>query len=277
MATCKPAKFPPILGNPDMSTSVIAASMFRELILPPSSLFLIIVAGFMLRWRWLGFGQAVSRAALIALVVLCTSAGAQLFVAPLERLTAPLASFSGTGAQAIVVLAAGHLANAPEYGNKDIPDYIALARLRYAAKLHHETRLPVLVSGGNGTSDGAIESKALGMARALRDEFATPVKWIEGQSSNTAENAEFSAAILKREGVQRILLVTDAMHMPRSQRVFAQSGLEVVAAPTMFFSLHALAPVHFLPSAEGLRRSYYAIYEWIGIIWYRIRPAIVHR
>ena len=254
-----------------MSTSVLATGILRELILPPSSLFLIIAAGFMLRRRWTRLGRTVSGVALMVLFVLCTSAGARLLVYPLEGLTAPLASVSGTGAQAIVVLAAGRLARAPEYGNKDIPDYIALARLRYAAKLQHETRLPILVSGGNGAPDGSVEPKAVGMARALRDEFGVPVKWIEGDSSNTAENAAFSAKRLKQEGVQRILLVTDAMHMPRSQRAFAQNGLEVVAAPTMFFSRDALAPFHFLPSAEGLRRSYYALYEWFGLALYRMR------
>jgi uncharacterized SAM-binding protein YcdF (DUF218 family) len=192
-------------------------------------------------------------------------------VHPLENLTTPLIKTRDTGAQAIVVLAAGRLAHAPEYGGEDIPDYIALARLRYAARLHRETGLPVLVSGGNRSPDGQLASKAIGMAQALRDDFATPVRWLETESNTTAENAAFSAKILKENGVQRILLVTDAMHMPRSVRIFKQSGLEVIAAPTMFFSLGLLTPSHFIPSAEGLRRSYYAIYEWIGMAWYWVR------
>lgn len=251
----------------------IATGVAHELLLPPLSLFLLLAAGLILSRWWPRLGRALWGSALIVLFALCTGLGARLLVQPLESLTAPLASANGTGAQAIVVLAAGRLANAPEYGGKDIPDYIALARLRYAAKLYHATRLPILVSGGNGTADGSIESKAVGMARALRDEFATPVKWVEGESENTAENAAFSAKILKQDGVQRILLVTDAMHMPRSKMVFAQNGLEVIAAPTMFFSRDPLrlTLLHFLPSAEGLRRSYYACYEWIGLAWYWLR------
>lgn len=152
-----------------------------------------------------------------------------------------------------------------------IPDYVALARLRYAAKLQHETGLPVLVSGGNGTPDGTVEPLAGTMALALRDDFATPVEWVEGASDNTAENAAFSAKILKQHGVQRISLVTDAMYMPQSTRTFERSGLVVVAAPTMFFSVNELSPFSFLPSAEGLRRSHYALYEWVGLVWYCIR------
>jgi len=205
------------------------------------------------------------------LFMLCTLVGAHVFVYPLENLTEPLQQSRGTGAQAIVVLAAGRLAHAPEYGGNDIPDYIALARLRYAARLHRETGLPVLVSGGNRSADGRLAAKAVGMAHALRDDFATPVQWLETESNNTAENAAFSAKILKQSGVNRILLVTDAMHMPRSVRVFTQSGLDVIPAPTMFFSLDPITFFHFMPSAEGLRRSYYAIYEWIGIAWYWMR------
>jgi uncharacterized SAM-binding protein YcdF (DUF218 family) len=205
--------------------------------------------------------------AVILLFLLSTPAVPNLFVEPLEHFAPPLAPPYDTGAQAIVVLAAGRLADAPEYGGNDIPDYIALGRLRYAVKLHRETGLPVLVAGGGG---GLRESYAVGMARALHDEFGIPVRWIEEESFNTAENAKFSARILKHSGVRRILLVTDAMHMRRAVMSFKQTGLEVVAAPTTFFSFSYadLHPVHFFPSPEGLRRSYYALYQWTAIAWY---------
>ncbi|MGA8146840.1 MAG: YdcF family protein [Gallionellaceae bacterium] len=206
--------------------------------------------------------------ALVVFYLLCTGIGANLLVRPLENLTAPLASSSDAHAQAIVVLAAGRLEHAVEYGGKDIPDYIALARLRYAAKLQHETGLPILVSGGNVAQDGTGASKADAMASALREDFATPVRWIEGTSANTAENARFSSKILRQNGVHRILLVTDAMHMPRAKMVFSRTGLDVVVAPTMFFGARSNGPFAFLPSAEGFRRSYYAIYEWLGLVWY---------
>ena len=64
--------------------------------------------------------------------------------------------------------------------------------------------------------DDTSWSKADAMATALRDDFGVPVKWTEGKSRNTAENAAFSAALLRPDAVRRVLLVTDAMHMPRS-------------------------------------------------------------
>ncbi len=254
-----------------MSVSAIVLAVVQALILPPLSLFLVYGVGLTLRvWRP-RLGSMLCSGAIAILFLLCTNAGAWLLVRPLESLETPLQSTKDTGAQAIVVLAAGRLEHSPEYAEKDIPDYIALARLQYAAKLHRETKLPVLVSGGNGTPDGRIEPLANGMVRVLQDDFATPVKWIEDKSDNTAENAAFSAQILKQAGVSRILLVTDAMHMRRSRIVFLQAGLEVVAAPTIFFSKDQVALLDFLPGAEGLRRSRYAMHEWLGMAWYCVR------
>lgn len=196
-------------------------------------------------------------------------AGVLLLVTPVENRTSPLLSTHNTGAQAIVVLGGGRLANAPEYGGRDIPSLTTLARLRYAAKLHRETALPILVTGG--APDGSTESEAASMARTLREDFSVPVRWIEGDSNNTAENAALTAKILKREGLLRVLLVTDGLHMPRSTAVFEKSGLEIIPAPTILFSRAPLTFFDFLPGGEGLRRSHYAMHEWIGMVWYRLK------
>jgi uncharacterized SAM-binding protein YcdF (DUF218 family) len=249
----------------------------RGLILPPANLFLLILVGLLLWRRRPRAGRIVAGTGLALLAILSTNAGASLFVRPLEAMTAPLRAPESAGAQAIVVLAAGRLQDAPEYGDKDIPDYVALARLRYGAHLQRRTGLPILVSGGVGAKADVDAKKgrplALGeaMAIALRDDFGVPVKWIEGRSRDTFENAAFSAAMLRQDGIRRILLVTDAMHMPRSRRVFEHAGLEVVEAPTMFFGDQARSSGAFVPSAEGMRRSWYALYELIGLAWYRVR------
>lgn len=247
----------------------------RDLILPPANLFLLIFIGLAIWRRWPRAGRIAAATGFAALTFLSTNGGARLFVAPLERETAPLQAPERAGAQAIVVLAAGRLQRAPEYGGRDIPDYIALARLRYAAHLQRITKLPLLVSGGGSSSNSDHSelgySYAEAMADALREDFGVPVKWVEGRSDNTAENASFSAALLRPDGVKRILLVTDAMHMVRARAVFQRAGLEVVDAPTIFFSNQKTPLQAWVPSPEGMRRSWYAVYELIGNAWYRLR------
>jgi len=265
------ASFYPGPGNPSssMSASVIINNAIGTILLPPLNLILLCACGILLSRRWPRFGTALGLLALLALAVISTQVGALMFVAPLEARTRPLEPGMAGTAQAIVVLGGGRLANAPEYGGTEIPGYLELARLRYAARLQRETGLPVLTSGGR--PDGAGEPEADSMARSLREDFGVPVAWREGRSNNTAQNAAFAAAILGRQGIRRILLVTDAMHMPRAQAIFAATGLQVVAAPTVFFSRDRLDFLQFLPDGEGLRRSHYALHEWLGLAWYALR------
>jgi uncharacterized SAM-binding protein YcdF (DUF218 family) len=251
----------------------VIAAVVRMLILPPACLFWLLAIGWIVGRYHPKAGRMLSVGAMALLFILSTGVGERMLVYPLEQRTRALLTPTAANAQAIVVLAAGRYKNAPEYGGAEIPDYIALARLRYAAHLYRETGLPVLVSGGNGRPDGSLKPKAQAMAAALTKDFAIPVRWVEPASATTAENAVFSAQMLKRDHVSRVLLVTDAMHMPRAVMAFKESGLDVVAAPTIFFGTNALAWPDVLPDAESLRRCYYALYEWIGLGWYWMRYA----
>lgn len=235
-------------------------AIFSALLLPPLNIILVCVVGLVCVRRWPRVGLTLSGCSLILLVLLSTNAGALLFVAPLEQLTIPLASTRNTGAQVIVLLGGENLDDAPEYGGASIPDSTEYARIRYAARLHRETGLPILTTGG-----GYI------LERVLYEDFGIKVKWVEDASTNTAENASFTAKMLGQAGVKRILLVTDAMHMPRSKDIFVNNGLEVVPAPTLFFSRDPMKPLHFVPNGEGMRRSNYAFHEWIAIVWYWLR------
>jgi len=256
-----------------MNISLVVANLARAVLLPPSCFFLLFLGGWALARRRPRLGRIVMGGTFALAFALCTVAGSNLVVVPLEAMTTPLDATHVAGTQAIVVLSAGSIRHAPEYGGAAIPDHVALARLRYAAKLQHETALPILVSGGIVTLDGSGPTLAAGLAAALREDFRTPVAWLEERSTNTAENAVESAKVLLGAGVKRILLVTDAMHMPRAERQFVRAGFEVIAAPTIFLGAGSPGFFDFLPSAEGLRRTHYAFYEWLGLFWYRIRHA----
>jgi uncharacterized SAM-binding protein YcdF (DUF218 family) len=252
-----------------MNLTELAGAVLRILIMPPVCLLLLIVLGALVRRRWPAAGTLLSRVAVLTLILISTHAGALLLVRPLEDMTAPLASFKNTGAQAIVVLSAGSVERAPEYEGQDVPDPVGLVRLHYAAYLQHATGLPILASGGIAPGDSSDRTLGETMARALREDFKTPVKWVEDKSRTTAENAAFSARMLKAAGVTRVLLVTHAMHMARAKEAFERNGIAVVAAPTLFYSRARWTPWMLVPSASGLSRSYYAWHEWVGLGWYR--------
>lgn len=252
-----------------MHSSVLFNKLVGAFLLPPLNLVILCAIGLLLRRCHPRAGLVIGFGALALLVALSTPAGSSLLQGPLERMSVPLADPVAEGAQAIVVLGGGRIRNAPEYGGRDVPKLVALQRVHYAAWLQRKTGLPVLVSGG--APDGAAESEADLMAATLAEGYGVPVRWTETRSNNTVQNARYTAQILIPAGARRILLVTDATHMPRARRVFEQAGFEVVAAPTLFHTRGPLSVDDFIPTGEGLRRSHYALHEWIGLLWYRLR------
>ncbi len=237
-----------------------------------ASLLLLALFGAWLARRLRRIGHAIIVIAAILLVGLSTSAGSRLLVAPLEQRSLPVAEPRASSAQAIVVLGGGRRYFAPEDGGQHQPSEATLGRLRHAARLHRLTKLPVLVSGG--APDGLGESEADVMARSLKEDFGVPVRWLESTSDNTAQNALHASLLLQKAGITRILLVTDALHMPRSVRSFVQAGFDVVPAPTAFLATRPLDAASFIPGAPALKNSHYALHEWIGLLWYRLRAAL---
>ncbi len=252
-----------------MDTAWFITNALASLLLPPASLLLIAGFGAAIARRRRRTGFTLMVLAAMLLLALSTSAGSRLLVAPLEQRVLPIADPQDSHAQAIVVLGGGRVADAPEDAGRDQPSPATLVRLRHGARLARLTGLPVMVSGGKPDRDG--DSEAVVMARVLREDFGVPVRWLEQTSDNTAENALHAALQLDKEDLQRILLVTDAMHMPRAMRAFAGAGFKVVASPTNFRARRPLDAASFLPKAAELEASSYAIHEWIGLLWYRLR------
>lgn len=170
---------------------------------------------------------------------------------------------------AIVVLGAGVYRQAPEYEG-DTVDALSLERIRYAARVHRRTGLPILVTGA-GPGDSSVAGS---MRRALSEDFGVPVRWVEEQARTTHENATRSAAMLRAEGIAAVYLVTHAMHMPRAQQSFVRAGLAVVPAPTVFSGTGSESLLRrVIPRTTTLVRSFYALHELIGRIWYRFAEA----
>ena len=109
------------------------------------------------------------------------------------------------------------------------------------------------------------------MAQSLKDDFQTPARWVEDKSIDTWQNAHFSADILRADGITSIYLVTHSWHMRRALVAFQGTGLTVTAAPTSLDDPLKPDLGDFLPRAAGWQAGFYAIHEWIGYAWYKLR------
>ncbi len=153
-------------------------------------------------------------------------------------------------------------------------------RIIHAAQLYKQGKAPkILVSGGRIHLAGATTSEAEDMSQLLQF-MGVPDKAIllEPKSHNTRENALYSQTILEKEGLETILLVTSAMHMPRSLRIFRKLGLDVTPAATDFLIVKSEQPknsrarlISLLPEAENLLFVSRAIKEYIGLFVYRLK------
>lgn len=247
--------------------SWLITNLISAFLLPPLNLLLLGMAGLLLWRKRPVIARWLVAASLALLWLLATPYVSDGLMRMLEGPPVALDP-KAQPADAIVVLGAGTYLNAPEYGADTVGE-AGLARLRYGARLQRETGKPVLVTGGK--PQGNILSEADQMKAVLEEEFHVPVKWTEGESDNTLENARFSQRILGPAGVRRIYLVTQAWHMPRAAMAFRAAGFEVVPAPTIFSLPRPYMLLDFVPSADALAESQRFMREVIGLLWYRLK------
>jgi uncharacterized SAM-binding protein YcdF (DUF218 family) len=247
--------------------------VIKALILPPASFIVLMAVGIAaLAFNWRRTGLLITAFSVTALYLASTPYGAGR-LASLVQLASPLdeGAVAENPPGAIVILSAGLLPYAPEYGLESeravTVDAATLQRLAYGAYLWRRFNLPVLVSGGDAPD--APRPLAVYMKETLEQNFGVPVMWMEGKSRNTLENADFSAAILRDAGIKRVLLVTHAVHMPRAVRFFTLAGLDALPAPTTFIPPARRFPYAFRPKMSALEDSTFAIYEVLGTAWYR--------
>jgi uncharacterized SAM-binding protein YcdF (DUF218 family) len=230
-------------------------TFLKSLILPPAGPLLVALLGLLL----------IKRRPILARVLLIVGLGSLWLMSmpvvsdALTRLAEhypPLDMRLAADAQAIVILGGGgQRAFAPEYQGPAADPFL-LERLTYGAFVARKTGLPVLVTG--------FSIEALAMHDTLRRNFDIETRWIDNRAYDTFQNARNSAALLKADGIHRIILVTHATHMWRSVKEFTEAGLEVVPAPVGMLANRDPGLLRYLPNPDSLIRSYIASYELLG-------------
>ncbi|WP_449431006.1 YdcF family protein [Pseudomonas putida] len=244
----------------------------KQWLLPPGLLFLLLLAAWWLRARRprlaaLCFALGLGGLWLMSLPLVVQEAARRLETEPALAMAdwQRLAS----RADAIIVLGAGRERGDPAWAGQDQPSVMALERLRYAARLAKASGLPLLTSGG--LHYGTPPSEAQLMAERLGEDFGVAVKWQEGASRTTWENAQFSAQLLQPLGVHRVVVVTQAWHMQRARWSFEQAGFEVVPAPVGFLGKDPARPfAGLLPESRAMWQSGQLLNEAVGLLGYRL-------
>jgi len=238
--------------------------LIKLFVLPPAGPLLLALIGLGIARYRAKTGWMLTTIGVVSLTLLSVPAVGALLVRCLDG-SPPLDLAQARTAQAVVVLGGGTRVHAPEYGGPTLGT-VTLERVRYGARVARETNLPILVSGG---AVKHAPPEALLMRDVLVNELGVPVRWVEKRSRNTHENAVNSAALLKAAGIHRIVLVGHAFDFPRTRDEFAAAGIDAIPAPINAPPELPSAFPDYVPSASGLRLSYYALYEILANFNYR--------
>jgi uncharacterized SAM-binding protein YcdF (DUF218 family) len=183
----------------------------------------------------------------------------------------------------VIVVLGGSTASA-QYPRQIVEISGAGDRILYAAYLYHQGVAPnLLLTGGYIPWMNERQAPANDMAEIL-GMLGVPegALWYETESRNTYENARFTRQILAQKGIDRIILVTSAMHMPRAVGLFEKQGFEVIPAPADYNITQAdwerlwepnltTQLFNLLPSVGNLSDTTSALKEYVGILFYGLQ------
>ncbi|MBW4562660.1 MAG: YdcF family protein [Mojavia pulchra JT2-VF2] len=217
--------------------------------------------------------------ALILLLFCSNSWISHLLVRSLEWQNIPSAQIPN--AEAIVVLGGATKSNFWPRPTVDLSEQGD--RVIYAAQLYRQQKAPIIIlSGGRIDWRGGGSPESADMAAVLTSIGIPPEAIVEEPNSlNTYENAVNVRKILQSQNIRQVLLVTSAMHMPRSLKIFQRQGIEAIPAPTDFLvsqgelqelgSTPKAAILNLLPDTDNLHQFTSALKEYIGFFVYSLR------
>jgi uncharacterized SAM-binding protein YcdF (DUF218 family) len=246
----------------------VLKQFLKQLILPPVSWFLLLLVVLLFwRRRW---ARKLFFAAFCLILVLHSGFASYGLRYPLESRYTPLIDPMKNEPYDVIVVLTG--SSIPAGGLIPFPtiDAAMFRRLDEAWRLYRIRRKPIIVSGGhvNPFTPAMSENQ---IARDYLIRWGVPANDVLGEdrSRDTFESALEVQKLLKQKGWRRYLLVTSAVHMPRSMLAFATRAPEPIPAPGDF-SLGALelTPLDILPSVAAARNIAESLHEYLGLANY---------
>lgn len=151
----------------------------------------------------------------------------------------------------------------------------AADRFIQTANLYHRGIInKILITGGTGNLLQREPPEAVFLRQEfIRNGVNEKDIILENQSRNTHENAIFSKRILDSLKLQPpFVLVTSAMHMPRSVAVFKKAGFDFVSYPCDYTVIDSRFDIdHYLmPDVSLLKDWAPALKEVVGLVVYRL-------
>jgi uncharacterized SAM-binding protein YcdF (DUF218 family) len=235
------------------------------LAIPPASLLALILIGALLISSKPKFAKRVIIFAVTALWLISTNAFSvwihNQMIPEYQLVTAKY--LKDRSIQAIVVLGGGIVTGLP--GGDQQMSKSSLERLRLGADLARQSGLPLAFSGGSGwgAKDASV-AEADVAEKVLKDAFGIKLNYKELSSRDTQENAGNTWAMLSKQGIRRIALVTNSTHMPRASAEFKRVGFDVAEAAVGQPTVGSETLLGWFPGASNLELSQSVLRELLA-------------
>lgn len=230
---------------------------------------LVVMAAGLLMAGWIRTGRAIVVGVAVLMAALALTPLAERIAAPLEdRFPRPPPPERVDG---IILL--GGAVNPYLTASRHEPSVNEAAE-RLLAFVELGRRYPearMVASGGSG-SVFYQDEKEDGVVRGVLEQvgFDTARVVYEGSSRNTWENARFSQSLMAPRPGETWILVTSALHMPRSVGIFRRIGWPVVPWPVDYQTYPPDDAPLSIGFANRLELLSLAVREWIGLVAYRL-------
>ena len=190
----------------------------------------------------------------------------------LERAYPPLLTIDDTVSAVpvyIMVLGAGHTDDRSLPPNSQL-SHSALERLIEGIRLYHAIPGSKLIFSGDKGEQSESQAVILVQTAGFLGVSAKDIYQFTS-TKNTADEAATYALTFGNQN--KLYLVTDAIHIPRSMYLFSHEGIHATAAPTNYMNKKGTDPhpfKAFIPGSENVFRMEAAIHEYVGLLWARL-------
>jgi uncharacterized SAM-binding protein YcdF (DUF218 family) len=256
-------------------------SKFLPLFVYPLGLACILLLASMLFWKKRKFSKAML---IIAFAILFIGGNRYISYSLARPLEWQYPSLGPVQSVDLIVVLGG--ATEPKIAPRPIIEVGGAAdRMIYALKLYQDhPEAKILLSGGDiDFLDQSSSTPASDMAELLKMMGVPDSAMIlQNQSQNTYEDALYSCEMIKSAGYKNVVLVTSAMHMPRSVKLFEKQGCTVLPASTDYSITETAWKqtwhpnfqeflINLVPSYSNLSQVTKSMKEYIGMLMYHLK------
>jgi len=141
-----------------------------------------------------------------------------------------------------------------------------LGRLVEAVRIYQQLPSAKVAGSAGQVTQPISQAEAIAEGALALGVLPSDTLQIRGALNTWEEAGKFAERFGKGS---KVVVATDAIHMPRAMMLFEARGLQPIAAPTnhLIKTEIRLRLFDFLPSTASLRKTELVMHEYLGMLW----------